>query len=859
MQLKQIGWFLTIGVLPLILTACPGPGATKGVLEITVDAPSGVTPNVQVSGPGTTSTLNTTGTTTLTERDPGDYTITVNKVLAEGIGYTGSGATVKVEAGKKTSYTVSYGASSGKIRVTLAGLPAGLDAEVNIKKPDNTNLNPAPISAETVLEDIAPGTYTLEAPSRTQGSSTYASAQDGATVTVLAGEEALVNVAYTLNPGSATINVAGLDPAALPTDPVTVTLTEGSTSINRTFTANGAVNFPNLAPGAYTITANAIANNGPQDYAFTLSQTTLNVASGSTASATLTYSKPTVTVNLTGLAATANANSVIALSGPGTVAPTTITGTARSATITVPRFGSYTANATSIVAGTTVDSFYFSTSGASAAPSASDPTPSASLALTARGETGKMFITGNGTFRPDGLNVIYSVADADIATGATLTKFLPTGTFPPPPPPVVDTEGYFKTVFDREGNAYVIYQTFSGSTPARILRITEANLRAGNLTAGADGNKEIVGTAMGVTAPNRPPRVFNNEVEPADIAFDANGNMWIANDYGSAIICISNAQLNAPGSTITSFSQALIEPTSFVTSTPPVLEGTYRFVRALAFDRNGNLWFTSDDTVASDPNSRARLSRINATNLTCSGGVQRVAPDVLLNISNFGGAGGPIIKPAGLALSPDGNSLWVADYGGSTDKYRCVTPSTGDTRPVCPGNPTLVVAQTQNVDANVDQESIIQVNIAGISTNTTLRDAFADGLVVDRITIPAGSAPDRGLQQPFHMAFDKQGRLWLATNNNVIVTNEETSSPCGFTLGTGQVAVCVPSAALTDRRGKVYGLTIGSRGGSDPALPFARNVTPAVRISSAVDGVGFTGVSFNIAPANAPMYVRPNQ
>ncbi len=849
MQIKRTLWFLTLGTLSLMLTACPGPGATKGVLEITVSAPTGVTPNVQVTGPATNSTINTTGPTTLSDREPGDYTITVNKVVAGGIGYNGQGATVKVEAGKKTSYTVSYAASSGKIRVTLAGLPDGLDAEVNLKKDDGSNLNPAPINAETVLEDIAPGTYTIEAPNRTQGSSTYASAQNGATVTVVEGEEAVVNVVYTLNPGSATINVAGLDPAALPTSPVTVTLTQGSTSINRTFQANGPVNFANLPPGAYTITANAITDNGPQDYAFTLSKTTLNIASGSTDTATLTYSKPTVTVNLTGLPdAPATANSVIALTGPASVPNTTVTGTARSATITVPRFGSYTVNATSIVAGTTVDSYFFNTAAVTGSPSAATPAATApNLAMTGRGQTGRMLISGNGTFLPDGLNAIYSVADASIATGATLTNFLPaTGTS--------STEGYFKTVFDRDGNAYVIYQRFAGGTDARILRITEANLRAGNLTAGAAGNKEIVGTAIGV--PNA--QGGNEEVEPSDIAFDNNGNMWIANDHGSAIVCISSAQLSAAGSTISSFSQAMIVPTTFTGN----LARTYTFVRALAFDRQGNLWFTSDDTVASDPDRRARLSRINASNLTCSGGVQRIAPDVLLDISNVGGAGGPIIKPAGLALSPDGNSLWVADYGGSSARYKCITPTT----PPTTSDPDCDAGQVKEdlpviVDANADQESVIQINIAGISTGATLRNAFTEsGRLLDRITIPAGAGTDRGLQQPFHIAFDKQNRLWLATNNNVIVTTGDTTSPCGFTApGAGENVVCLPGTALTDRRGKAYGLTIGSRTGSDPALPFARNVTPAVVISSAVDGVGFTGVAFNVAPQNAPMYVRPTQ
>jgi hypothetical protein len=849
MQIKRTLWFLTAGALLLMLTACPGPAPTTGTLEITVTAPAGVTPDVRVTGPSTDRPVATTGPTVLADLQPGEYQVVVNQVVVAGIGYGGTGTTLRVEAGRRATHNVNYVAESGAIRIDLTGtgLPTGLSPEVTLRNPDGTERPPTSSTAtELDFHNLPPGNYTLEVPNRTQNGSTYASAQNGATVTVTAGEQATVNLAYTLNPGAATITVAGLVSALL--SEVTVTLTRGTTAIDRTFTNNGPVSFPNLAPGTYTIAANAIVDNGDQDYAFTLFPTTLTIASGVTSSATLTYSRPTVTVNLTGLpVAPADANSVIVLAGgPASVAPTTttITGTVRSATITVPRFGSYTVTATSVVAGTTVDSFYFSTTGVALEPSPVSHTPSANLPLTARGETGRMFVAGNGIFAPVGLNAIYSLSDAAIATGASLSNFLPTAD-------TSSTEGYFKTAFDRHGNAYVIFQTFPGGTPARIVRISEGNLRAGNLAANAPGNKAILGSAISV-----PPPDGNEEVEPSDIAFDSSGNMWIANDRGSAIICISNAELNSPGATITSFDQAILAPNSFTGT----LEGTYRFVRALAFDRQGNLWFTSDDTVLLDPNRLARLSRINARDLTCSGGVVRVAPDVLLDISNSAGTGEPFIKPAGLALSPDGNSLWVADYGGSTGKYRCVTPGTGDIRPACPGDSSRVVAETMLVEANAVQETLIQVSIAGISPGITLREAFVEpGLLLDRITIPAGTGTDRGLQQPFHIAFDKQDRLWLASNNNVIVTTTDTTSPCGFTLGVGQTAVCLPGTALTDRRGKLFGLTIGTRSGSDPALPLARDITPAVRITSAVDGVGFTGVAFNIAPVNAPMFARPTQ
>ncbi len=887
MLLKRIGWFLTTGILSLILTACPGPGATKGILEVTVDAPSGVTPNVQVSGPGTTSALNTTGTTTLTEREPGDYTITVNKVLAGGIGYTGSGATVKVEAGKKTSYTVTYGASSGKIRLTIAGLPTGLDAEVNVKKPDNTNLNDTPINADTVLEDVPPGTYTLEAPNRTQGSSTYASAQNGATVTVVEGEEAVVNVAYTLNPGSATINVAGLDPAALPTSPVTVTLTQGSTSINRTFTANGAVNFANLAPGAYTITANAIANNGPQDYAFTLSQTTLNVASGSTASATLTYSKPTVTVNLTGLGATANANSVVALSGPASFAETrTLTGTARSTTVTVPRFGSYTANATSIVAGTTVDSFFINNPASSVtiAPSAATPTPSASLPMIDRGGTGQIWIAGNGAFL--GANGVFTLAD-----GASSLVSIPalSGT-----DSASDNRRVFRAAFDRDGNLYLSYQYQSSTLPAKIVRISAANVRAGNYSETATGNKVITAEAM--------PGDVSADVEPADMAFDANGNLWIANDIGNSIACISREQLQAPGNVTRA--NVLLAGTN-TTYTPGIeYRGDFANLHAIAFDRNGNLWFTAGDFVFGTPTltDYSRLSRIGTSQLPpCTGipssspNFTRIRPEVRLDIS-LNTVGQPMLKPVALALDPSGDSLWVADYGGSFTKLR-YTVTTSGTPPVTtvtsapvPGGDAIFV------DADVDRESIIRINLSGITPNPSSGPG-SEALVVvpttstpgpgqvaallDRITIPAGAGTNRGLQQPFGLAFDKNGRLWVAANNNLelsrlrtqdqatstVTLTPSSGSPINIFTGgdctpantgdttNGAFTSCYPSGEITDLSGKLYRLNIS---GSNPFPNVARNAVVEATFSAPA-ATGLVGVAFNIAPVNAPMYVRPSQ
>ncbi|MDW8091298.1 MAG: hypothetical protein RMI80_07785, partial [Meiothermus sp.] len=563
---------------------------------------------------------------------------------------------------------------------------------------------------------------------------------------------------------------------------------------------------------------------------FTLSKTSLTIASGGSDSATLTYSKPTLSVSVVGLPSGASANTVITFSGPGTVAPVTLTGTNRTASdVVVPRFGSYGISATALVDGTFVDGFYFTTTPATAVPSAAAPNASASVSLTARGGTGRVYVAGNGVLGGSGFDASFSLADG----ATTLTSFTPqTNT-------TLTSSDIFKVAFDAEGNAYLVYQS-NGARSAKIVRVTEANLRSGLLSETAPGNKVITGDAFYIPASQG----GNEEVEPADVAFDAQGNLWIANDNGSAIACISRARLTGPGNTIDTPDQL------FGGTGAPA--GVYQFVRGLAFDRSGNLWFTSNDYVAADPVRRSRLNRLPASLLTCSGGRSTPTPDIQLDISNAGGPGAPIIKPAGLALSPDGNSLWVADYGGSSEKYRCAPPSgPGDSRPACPGNPGLVIANTVPVDANEETESLIRIDISTLGPTAGLVPAT----IADRITVPAGSGTNRGLQQPFHIAFDKQGRLWVATNNNVIVTSGDTTSPCGFTLGAGEAAVCLPPTTLTDRQGKLYVLPLS--GVPSGSLP--RDVTPAQVIPSGTAGLGFTGVAFNVPPLNAPMYVRPGQ
>ncbi|MBO1435612.1 hypothetical protein [Meiothermus sp. CFH 77666] len=112
-----------LALLGLLLTACPSANTqAKGQLEVTVNIPtgSGITPNVQVSGPGGFSqTISQEGVRLFDQASVGNYTITAQDVIAAGDTYkakvsvgsapgTSNTASAAVTANTKTSVTVDY-------------------------------------------------------------------------------------------------------------------------------------------------------------------------------------------------------------------------------------------------------------------------------------------------------------------------------------------------------------------------------------------------------------------------------------------------------------------------------------------------------------------------------------------------------------------------------------------------------------------------------------------------------------------------------------------------------------------------------------------------------------------------------
>lgn len=276
---------LALLLLVLVLAACGPKGTTTtpagddtGSLEITVQGLTGGA-SITVTGPGSYSQA-VTGTTTLEDLVVGKYTVTAAAVA----GHVVSGAsswTVDVEKGKTAQVTVAYAAGDasafGTLNVTIVGLN-GTQADVTVTGPGS--FPATDVKNDITLPNLAPGSYTVTAEAV---AGFVVSGSPAQSVEVTAGNTTSVTVTYldaTAGLGSLSFVVMGMAPGA---EAEARLLVEGPDSYRQT--VYGTAPLPNLRPGTYTVTAQAIADH----LTVGTSETTVEVKSGETATATVSY------------------------------------------------------------------------------------------------------------------------------------------------------------------------------------------------------------------------------------------------------------------------------------------------------------------------------------------------------------------------------------------------------------------------------------------------------------------------------------------------------------------------------------------------------------------------------------------
>lgn len=845
-----------LGLLVLALAGCTPQAPTKGTLEVLVGAPPGVnlSPSLSVVGLDGTTSITTLGKTTLTNLTPGEYTLEPGEVIAEnGYSYRASSRKVRVEAGTTVLANVNYQPSTGKLSVNVTVNPevGGFVPSVEVRNASNAHV--ASVNAVGISTlNLPPGGYTVAAGTPP---SNYRVNQATQSVVVTVGQEKTVNVAFGLGFGTIAVTVQGPPGISGFVPDVNVTGPGGTTAINTV----GQTTLTNQAVGLYTVSASNVGPINGVTYRptitfspaaanpFTLdNEATQNVSIGYVATGA------SVAVTLQNLAASDSLTLTLragSASGPVIGTRTVTSSTPQPIRFDNLPFASIHASATGVRRGTYLDSYLISDA-PSVTTTTDNPSASVTVTLSVRLFSGHFFVGGNGSLNNSGWTISASggppydipglVRDADAAWAAADANFsssiLPSQsnlTTSSPTANFLRGAGVYGMEFDSGGNLYVIYQFVSAGNGNRIVRVGRENLEERRWAEGSNsGNVPYTNYVVDNNA------IQNNAngSRVTDLAFDSSGNLWFVNEPGGVINCINRTQFSESNASISRPARVLDASVA-----------NLRNPRAIAFDRDGNLWVTGG-TFPSTPPYLARIPATH-TQLTCPntplnpinspGGptyaAETITPDIRLRINPLSGQpGGPVYAPTGMALSPDGQSLWIADYGAGSDSYSsastCNPPSSGG------GSITI----------SASRESVIKVPLSGNNVAIGERDAN----ITARITVGSGTVSepgerDRGMQQATSLAFDSRGNLWVATNNNVEI---DPARSCFNLTGISEESIGEgPISRLqTDRRGKIYIFEPSSLVDTNNTLLTPR--VPRVTLSSPTPGVGFTGLALNIPP-----------
>ena len=199
------------------------------------------------------------------------------------------------------------GPRTGKLSLTVAGLPTGTSAQVTLTGPNNYS---RVLTTSDVVANLKPGDYTIKAASVRDGTTRYSPLTDSQTVTVTKSNVPVdASVAYAVSSAVLTVNVDGA-PAATP---AAVRIT-GPNGFSQTIAAT--TTFPGIDPGVYLIVAPEIVAN-QQRFAASPGSRQIQLSPGlNTTTVAVSYTQITgnLTFAVTGLPAGAVAD--ISVTGP---------------------------------------------------------------------------------------------------------------------------------------------------------------------------------------------------------------------------------------------------------------------------------------------------------------------------------------------------------------------------------------------------------------------------------------------------------------------------------------------------------------------------------------------------------------
>jgi hypothetical protein len=728
-------------------------GTNSGNLQVDVSGlPSGSGKPVTVSGPSGTFTLGSSQT--LTGLASGSYTVSAGDVLKDGSRYKGTvnSSPVSVVAGQNATASVSYAAVSGRLVVNISGLPSGTSASVNVSGPGGFSQS---ITASTTFDDLQPGTYTITPANISANGYTYSAS--GSSPAVSAGQSTEAQVSYTPVDGKLSVNVSGL-----PGDTSASITVSGPGGFSQSVTASTTLT--GLAPGSYTVSAGDVLKDGSR-YKGTVNSSPVSVVAGQNATASVSYAAVSgrLVVNISGLPSGTSAS--VNVSGPGGFSQSITAST----TFDDLQPGTYTITANGgVVSQTTVDE-YHQASGGSASVTAG-ATASASVSYGKHG-SGKLWVieygSNNGTPAdpsddPPSRLLGY---DQGAGTPVAVSLGLPGG--------LQKARGM---ALDKAGNLWVGIGPEPSGSGGEIRMYRAADLAANGSPS----------PAVTITSPDLG--------TPRALAFDASGNLWVADEFYHRILRFDASRLgasysDAPDYKIENFGGNMTTPTG------------------LAFDAGGNLWvvaFSGSNTSDTGTDSPGQVLKFTSSQLNEADKVydQRAAMLIYDNSANANDKNS-LHGPISLAFDSSGR-LWVASkLGDYVARFDVNSPS---------------------FPADCDYPG-------GDQTTCSSGKGSYTGAPAVKIT------SDGSWIQPIGLAFDNQGNLWVSDDRpSAGVSLQQRLQwnprmPYFSTGGTGQI-VRFSSAQLS------------SSGSPTPAQALNNMSVPLDMI-------------FNLPPSNLPLYGRP--
>jgi hypothetical protein len=281
-----------------------------GGLVITVTGPPGDQGEAALTLVGAGGSLPITSSVQLVGLAPGAYLLVGGPVtLSTEVWEPGlpTGPIVVPASLTPVEVTVPYVLVTGRLTVTVDGLPDGTPAQVSVAGPGGFSRQ---VEASSTFVGLLPGDYTVSAQPVHVGQDTWLGSPGVQQVSVAAGPTpASAGVTYVTQTGNLNVTVTGLPPGGQGAVMVT-----GPGGFHQTLTQSQS--FPGLVPGAYQVAAAAAMANGHAWAPSPVFQNIL-VPGGGTGTAAVAYTQSTGTLALTVLGLPGGTSGNVTVTGPG--------------------------------------------------------------------------------------------------------------------------------------------------------------------------------------------------------------------------------------------------------------------------------------------------------------------------------------------------------------------------------------------------------------------------------------------------------------------------------------------------------------------------------------------------------------